>query len=49
MVLINAAKVDITPWSHVTELDKKAADSKTPKLDENADPSEGIMNLMKNM
>lgn len=49
MVIINAAKVNSTSWSHVTELDKKAAESKTPKLDENADPSEGIMNLMKNM
>lgn len=49
MVIINAAKVNPTPWSHVTELEKKAAESKTPKLDENVDPSVGIMNLMKNM
>lgn len=49
MVIINAAKTKSTNWSHVTELEKKAADNKTPKLDENADPSEGIMNLMKNM
>lgn len=49
MVVINAAKTKSTTWSHVTELEKKAADSKTPKLDENVDPSEGIMNLMKNM
>lgn len=49
MVIINVAKTGESSWSHVTELEKKAADSKAPKLDDNADPSEGLMNLMKNM
>lgn len=49
MILINAAKTNSTSWSHVTELEKKAAESKTPKLDDNVDPSDGLMSLMKNM
>lgn len=49
MVFINASKNNSTTWSHVTEVEKKAAESKTPKLDDNADPSEGLMSLMKNM
>ncbi|XP_072386923.1 calcyclin-binding protein [Diabrotica undecimpunctata] len=50
MVLINAAKTSSDNWSHVTEWEKKASDSKTPKMDpDKMDPSEGLMSLMKNM
>lgn len=49
MVIINAAKEKSTNWSHVTAYEKKASDQKTPKMDENIDPSEGLMSLMKNM
>jgi len=40
-------------WSHITYAEKTAADAKKktedPKMDDNADPSAGIMNLMKKM
>ncbi|XP_056632216.1 calcyclin-binding protein [Diorhabda sublineata] len=49
-VLINAAKKVPMNWSHVTEWEKKASESKVPKMDtEKLDPTEGLMSLMKNM
>jgi len=40
-------------WSHITYAEKIAAESKKkseePKMDDNADPSAGIMNMMKKM
>jgi len=40
-------------WSHITYAEKAAADSKKkadePKFDEKADPSAGLMNMMKKM
>lgn len=52
MILINAAKVEQKTWDFVTETEKRASESKKlPSLDPNdkADPSEGLMSLMKNM
>ena len=51
MVVINAAKVKPDKWSHVTELEKKASDAQNAKFkaDDNMDPSEGLMSIMKNM
>lgn len=52
MILVNAAKLQkIINWSHVTELDRKASDSKkmVPEPDRGADPSDGLMSIMKNM
>jgi len=39
-------------WSHITAAEKSAADAKNPpvpKIDDAADPSAGIMNMMKKM
>ncbi|KAJ8918031.1 hypothetical protein NQ315_011487 [Exocentrus adspersus] len=52
MVIVNAAKKEVENWSHVTEWEKKASDAKNlppPDSDKQADPSEGLMSLMKNM
>lgn len=51
MVVINAAKVKSENWSHVTELEKKMSDAQNDKFkpDDNMDPSEGLMSIMKNM
>lgn len=49
MVIISAAKTESTSWSHVTEFEKKVADNKVPKMNENADSTDGLMNMMKNM
>lgn len=51
MIIITAAKQESATWSHVTELEKKANDAKkvVPDQDKNADPSNGIMGIMRNM
>ncbi|KAK9875127.1 hypothetical protein WA026_005920 [Henosepilachna vigintioctopunctata] len=51
MVVINAAKVDSTNWSHVTELEKKASDAKSKKLemDKSGAAEDNLMSLMRNM
>lgn len=52
MVIINAAKKEPENWSHVTEWEKKSSDAKnpTPDMDDKlADPTDGLMSLMKNM
>ncbi|KAL3277028.1 hypothetical protein HHI36_012390 [Cryptolaemus montrouzieri] len=51
MVIINAAKVDPTNWSHVTEIEKKASDAKQKPfdVDKSGPPEDGLMTLMKNM
>lgn len=51
MVIISLTKKDEQTWSHVTELEKKASDSKKiiPDTDKSADPSEGLMSIMRNM
>lgn len=52
MILISIAKTEPDTWSHVTELEKRASESKkiVPETDEKSDdPSEGLMSIMKNM
>lgn len=51
MIVVSAAKVEHVNWSHVTEIDKRASDAKkiVPETDKEADPSEGLMSIMKNM
>lgn len=50
MVVINLAKETPVSWSHVTETEKKASEAKkVPQMDKNADPSDGLMSIMKNM
>lgn len=51
MVIINVAKIEDVSWSHVTELEKRASDSKKiiPEPDKSDDPSEGLMNVMRTM
>lgn len=36
-------------WSYLTEKEAKIKDKPMPKLDENADPQEGLMSMMKKM
>ncbi|KAF5276097.1 hypothetical protein FQR65_LT16483 [Abscondita terminalis] len=51
-VLVNVAKLEQKHWDFVTEIEKRASEAKklpTPDSDKSADPSEGLMNLMKNM
>lgn len=51
-MIITAVKVEPQNWSHVTEFEKKASESKklVPDMDEKSDdPSEGLMNIMRNM
>uniref|UniRef100_A0A1B6MMV3 Calcyclin-binding protein n=1 Tax=Graphocephala atropunctata TaxID=36148 RepID=A0A1B6MMV3_9HEMI len=51
MVVVSLAKVEAgKTWSHLTASEKKAKEPKaTPKLSDNADPSAGLMDLMKQM
>ncbi|KAK9718222.1 CS domain [Popillia japonica] len=51
MVIISAAKQEQKEWSHVTEIEKRASDSKklAPESEKSDDPSEGLLNIMKNM
>lgn len=52
LILINAAKKEDIHWTHVTEWEKKASESKkTSSFDseDKSDPSASLMNLMKNM
>lgn len=36
-------------WSYLTDKEMKSKEKATPKLDENTDPQEGLMSLMKKM
>ena len=52
MVVIFLAKEQIgQQWSHVTAAEKAKAAKKNevPKMDDNADPSKGLMDMMKKM
>lgn len=55
MVIVNLAKTTTNNWSHMTELEKRASESKkmdttdTDDLSKDSDPSAGLMNIMKKM
>ena len=49
MVTIFLKKSEKKNWECVTEKEFKAKDKSVPKMDEKADPQEGLMNLMKKM
>jgi len=52
MVVIFLKKEDVgVKWSHLKKVDKETADKPkfTPKAEDNADPSAGLMNMMKQM
>lgn len=52
LILINAAKKEDIHWTHVTEWEKKASESKKTSSfdsDDKSDPSASLMNIMKNM
>ena len=50
MVTVFLRKVDTgRSWGYVTEKEAKLKDKAVPKMDENADPQEGLMTLMKKM
>lgn len=48
-VVVFMKKESEVSWSYVTEAERKAKETKTPKLDENEDPGQSLMNLMKQM
>lgn len=51
MVVITAVKIANSDWSHVTEIEKKAADAKAKKyeVDKSGDPNDSLMNMMRKM
>ncbi|XP_012525172.1 calcyclin-binding protein [Monomorium pharaonis] len=52
MIVVSLAKKVAKDWSHVTLVEKRIKDAKTPsmpELGEDSDPSSSLMNLMKKM
>jgi calcyclin binding protein len=50
MVTVFLKKADVgKSWGYLTEKEKKLKDKAAPKLDDNADPQEGLMSMMKKM
>jgi len=49
IVIFLAKKKVGTKWSHMTTYEKKAKEPRIPKLDQNDDPSAGLMDMMRQM
>jgi calcyclin binding protein len=50
MVTVFLRKVSVgQTWNYVTEKEAKLKEKSMPKMDENIDPQEGLMSLMKKM
>lgn len=49
MVVLFLRKSSVQNWSYVTESEKKSKEPRIPKPDENEDPSQSLMSLMKQM
>ena len=49
MIIVSLAKADAKNWECVFREEKKATEKPLPKMDESKDPSESLMQLMKNM
>ncbi|KDR16863.1 calcyclin-binding protein [Zootermopsis nevadensis] len=49
VVIFLAKKKDGIKWSHMTTHEKKANEPRLPKLDQNDDPSAGLMDMMRQM
>lgn len=54
MVIVSLSKTSTNKWSHMTELEKRASESKkldtgADDLSKDSDPSAGLMNIMKKM
>jgi calcyclin binding protein len=50
MIALFLRKIDTNKnWSHVTEQEKKITEKSMPKMDDAADPQEGLMSMMKKM
>ncbi|XP_054623355.1 calcyclin-binding protein [Dunckerocampus dactyliophorus] len=47
MVLIMCKKQTATKWECLTKVEKQSKEKDKPSMDENADPSEGLMNMLK--
>nr|XP_057922422.1 calcyclin-binding protein [Doryrhamphus excisus] len=47
MVLIMCKKQTTTKWECLTKVEKQSKEKDKPNMDENADPSEGLMNMLK--
>jgi len=49
MVVIMCRKTAAKKWDCLTQVEKKSKDKDKPSLDENADPSDGLMSMLKKM
>lgn len=49
MVVMFLKKESSSNWQYITEAERKSHDTKMPELDENEDPGQSLMNLMKKM
>lgn len=47
MIILSLVKNSSSHWANLTKVEKES--KKTPKLDDDADPTAGIMNLMRQM
>lgn len=48
-VLVMLKKKDVKTWAYVTEREKKAQDTKAPKVDDSKDPNDSLMDMLKQM
>ncbi|XP_067127255.1 calcyclin-binding protein [Centruroides vittatus] len=49
MVVIFLKKESSSNWQYITEAERKSNETKMPEMDENEDPGQSLMNLMKKM
>lgn len=47
MLLIMCKKQSTQKWECLTKVEKQSKDKDKPKMDDNSDPSEGLMNMLK--
>ncbi|KAK7945651.1 hypothetical protein WMY93_001379 [Mugilogobius chulae] len=47
MLLIMCKKQSTHKWEYLTKVEKQSKDKDKPKMDDNADPSDGLMNMLK--
>jgi|ERR1711915_697748 len=47
MLLIMCKKQSTQKWEYLTKVEKQTKDKDKPKVDDNADPSDGLMNMLK--
>lgn len=47
MVLVMCKKQSTKKWEYLTKVEKKSKDKEKPTMDDNADPGDGLMNMLK--